>query len=54
MKYFKFNELKPGSKITLQLPNERPINGEVVENSNTFYIKYLFNKDDYLVMTSFY
>lgn len=47
MKYFKFNELKPGSKITLQLPNEYPINGEVVENSNTFYIKYLFNKDDY-------
>ena len=47
MKYFKFNELKPGSKITLQLPNECPINGEVVENSNTFYIKYLFNKDDY-------
>ena len=47
MKYFKFNKLKPGSKITLQLPNECPINGEVVENSNTFYIKYLFNKDDY-------
>ena len=47
MKYFKFNELKPGSKITLQLPNEYPINGEVVENSNTFYIKYLFNKNDY-------
>lgn len=47
MKYFKFNELKHGSKITLQLPNERPINGEVVEDSNTFYIKYLFNKKDY-------
>ena len=47
MKYFKFNELKPGSKITLQLPNEYPINGEVVENSNTFFIKYLFNKNDY-------
>ena len=47
MKYFKFNELKPGSKITLQLPNEYPINGEVVENSNIFFIKYLFNKDDY-------
>lgn len=47
MKYFKFNELKSGSKIVLQLPNEYPINGEVVENSNTFYIKYLCNKDDY-------
>lgn len=47
MKYFKFNELKHGSKITLQLPNECPINGEVVENSNTFFIKCLFNKNDY-------
>ena len=47
MKYFKFNELKHGSKITLQLPGENPINGEVVENSNTFFIKCLFNKNDY-------
>ena len=39
MKYFKFNELKHGSKITLQLPNERPINGKVVENSNIFFIQ---------------
>lgn len=47
MKYFKFKALKPGSKVVLQLPGENPINGEVVENSNTFYIRYLFNKDDY-------
>ena len=47
MKFLELKELIPGSKITLQLPNECPINGEVVENSNTFYIKYLFNKDDY-------
>ena len=47
MKYFKFEKLQPECEITLQLPNECPINGEVVENSNTFYIKYLFNKDDY-------
>lgn len=40
MKYFKFNELKSGSKITLQLPNECPINGEVVETFHTFFIKY--------------
>ena len=39
MKYFKFNELKHGSKITLQLPNECPINGKVVENSNIFFIQ---------------
>ena len=48
MKYFKFNELKPGSKITLQLPNECPINGEVVENSNTFYIKYTGSNIDFV------
>lgn len=47
MKYFKFNELKSGSKVVLQLPGENPINGEVVENSNTFFIKYLPNKNDY-------
>lgn len=47
MKYFKFNELKSGSKVVLQLPGENPINGEVVENSNTFFIKCLFNKNDY-------
>lgn len=40
MKYFKFNELKSGSKITLQLPNECPINGEVIEASHIFFIKY--------------
>lgn len=40
MKYFKFDELKSGSKITLQLPNERPINGEVVEAFHIFFIKY--------------
>ena len=47
MKYFKFNELKSGSKVVLQLPGENPINGEVVEDSNTFFIKCLFNKNDY-------
>ena len=47
MKYFKFNELKSGSKVVSQLPGENPINGEVVENSNTFFIKCLFNKNDY-------
>lgn len=47
MKYFKFNELKSGSKVVLQLPGENPINGEVVENSNTFYIKCLLNKNNY-------
>lgn len=46
MKYFKFNELKSGSKITLQLPNECPINGEVVEVFHIFFIKYLNQNDD--------
>lgn len=46
MKYFKFDELKSGSKITLQLPNERPINGEVVENFHTFFIKYTDSNTD--------
>ncbi len=46
MKYFKFNELKSGSKITLQLPNECPINGEVVEIFHIFFIKYLNQNDD--------
>lgn len=41
MKYFKFNELKPGSKITLQLPNEHLINGVVVGCFHTVFIKYL-------------
>lgn len=47
MKYFKFNELKPGSKITLQLPNEHPINGEVVEIFNIFFIKYTGSNTDF-------
>lgn len=46
MKYFKFNELKSGSKITLQLPNECPINGEVVEVFHIFFIKYTDNNTD--------
>lgn len=48
MKYFKFNELKPGSKITLQLPNEYPINGEVVEIFNIFFIKYTGSNTDFV------
>ena len=39
MKYFKFEKLQPEGKITLQLPNECPINGKVVENSNIFFIQ---------------
>lgn len=46
MKYFKFNELKSGSKITLQLPNECPINGEVVEVFHIFFIKYTDSNTD--------
>ena len=47
MKYFKFNELKPESKITLRLPYERPINGVVVEIFNTFFIKYTGSNTDF-------
>ena len=47
MKYFKFNELKSGSKVVLQLPNECPINGEVVEVFHIFFIKYTDSNTDF-------
>ena len=47
MKYFKFNELKPESKITLRLPYERPINGVVVKVFNNYFIKYLNQNDNF-------
>nr|DAH58306.1 MAG TPA: hypothetical protein [Bacteriophage sp.] len=41
MKYFKFNELKPGSKVVLQLPGENPINGKVLNPEyKCFFIAY--------------
>lgn len=41
MKYFKFEKLKPEGKITLQLPNEYPINGKIVETYDFVFISYL-------------
>ena len=41
MKYFKFEKLQPEGEITLQLPNEYPINGKIVETSGIVFISYL-------------
>ena len=41
MKYFKFEKLQPEGKITLQLPNECPINGKIVATSGIVFISCL-------------
>ncbi len=46
MKYFKFDELKPGSKVVLQLPGESPINGKVRQERDSFYLVYEVDEDD--------